>query len=271
MLAGALPLGDAITVDSPMTIGEVSPETLKFGTHFSRASPTNSGDGLECFSRPQKNTLRGGRPSATAQPWQMSATGTSFILEHSSRLQSPLSLRRARHVQQPWRLHFSRRSLVVSWKNSRHSHSLCFSCPLIRHDQRDTLTPWGAPEFLPCLDAPLPPCPWGVCFCPWGLLLTALAAGTGGLEGLDGDRLPSRAAWFTLAFGLDTGSFPGILACTSAVKYASWIRLSSFSRYSEPSTFHVVTPSLTNILLHSSWIDLGRTSATCMRKVLDSR
>ena len=178
-----------------MTIGDESPETLKFGTHFSNASPTISGAGLGCFSMPQKNTLSGGRLLlvATAQPWQISTTGTSLILEHSSLLQSPLSLRRARHVQQPWRLHFSRRSLVVSWKNSRHSHSLCPSCPLIRHDQRDTLGPWGAPEFPPCLDTLLPPFPEAFCFCPWDLLLADVAAGAG-LGDLAGDGLPSRAA-----------------------------------------------------------------------------
>ena len=105
-----------MTVDSPITIGDPRPEVLKLGIHFSSASPIIPVDGLVCFSKPQKNTLSGGRPSLvlTTQPWQMSTTGTSVIREHSRRLQSPLSLRLARQVQHPCWLHLSRRSFVVS-------------------------------------------------------------------------------------------------------------------------------------------------------------
>ena len=158
-------------------------------------------------------TVGGGRPSVmlTIQPWQMRATGISLIREHSFRLQSPLSLRLARQVQQPWRLHSSLRSCVVSWKKSLQSHSLCPSCPLIRHDQRDDLGLAGLLGFFPCLEPRL-------LFMPWGLLSTAEATDSDGLKARVGDSLPSRATWFTVTFGLDTGSFPGILACTSAVK-----------------------------------------------------
>ena len=143
MLAGGRPLGDERTVDNPTTIGDPNPEAWKFGIHFSSASSTTSGDGLVCFSKPQKNTLSGGRPSVmlNTQPWQIRATGISLIREHSFCLQSPLSLRPARQVQQPCWLHSSLRSCVVSQKKSVQSHSLCTLCPLIRQDHWDTLGP----------------------------------------------------------------------------------------------------------------------------------
>ena len=150
LLLGLFPGGDACTVDRPTTIGAPSPDTLKPGIHFSRASPTSFSVGLLWSSSPHRRTLSGGLPclSATAQSWQMSATGISARREHSPGLQSPLLLRLARHVQHACQRQAFLRCLTVNWKNFWHSPSLCFSCPSMGHDQRDTLAGELPESFL---------------------------------------------------------------------------------------------------------------------------
>jgi hypothetical protein len=46
LLGGALHIEEACTDDRVTTSGAPSPDTLKFGTHFSNASPINFSDGL---------------------------------------------------------------------------------------------------------------------------------------------------------------------------------------------------------------------------------
>ena len=73
--------------------------------------------------------------------------------------------------------------------------------------------PLGSARDLPMLRTLTATLVLGHC-CPWSFQLAAEVAGTCGLEGQVGDLLLSLTTWFTTAFSLDTGSFPGILACT---------------------------------------------------------